>query len=346
MSGPPATGSRPRACVTGSPDPGRAGGHPRVPARGRGRRPRPPRRPAAARARPHRPPVRHHRPATAEDLDQALHIERDGDGLRRALRDRRRRPRSSGPATRSTSRRTDAARRSTAPTPRCRCTRRRSPRTPARCCPTRSGRRCCGRSGSTRTGEGTDVTRRARAGPLAGQARLRDGPADDRRRVGRRSRWRCWPRSVELRLAREAARGGVSLPLPEQEIDVEGDHWRLEFRSLLPVERVERPDLPAHRFRGGVVDGLRPGRAAAHAAAAGPARRTTPAPHRARTGHRVAGRDALPRLHPHPRPRAADPRRDGRMPAPGCCAAAGTSPSTARCRPIPSTPRWPRSTPT
>ncbi|MEZ5097798.1 MAG: RNB domain-containing ribonuclease [Nocardioides sp.] len=39
------------------------------------------------------------------------------------------------------------------------------------------------------------------------------------------------------RLAREAARGGVSLPLPEQEIDIEGDHWRLEFRSLLPVEQ-------------------------------------------------------------------------------------------------------------
>jgi len=41
----------------------------------------------------------------------------------------------------------------------------------------------------------------------------------------------------ELRLAREAARGGVSLPLPEQEIDVEGDQWRLEFRQQLPVEQ-------------------------------------------------------------------------------------------------------------
>ncbi|HTW16538.1 MAG TPA: RNB domain-containing ribonuclease [Nocardioides sp.] len=40
----------------------------------------------------------------------------------------------------------------------------------------------------------------------------------------------------ELRLAREAARGGVSLPLPEQEITVDGDAWSLEFRSLLPVE--------------------------------------------------------------------------------------------------------------
>jgi exoribonuclease R len=39
-----------------------------------------------------------------------------------------------------------------------------------------------------------------------------------------------------LRLQREAARGGVSLPLPEQEIDVSGERWTLSFRSLLPVE--------------------------------------------------------------------------------------------------------------
>ena len=40
----------------------------------------------------------------------------------------------------------------------------------------------------------------------------------------------------ELRLAREAARGGVSLPLPEQElVEVDG-HWELEFRRLTPVE--------------------------------------------------------------------------------------------------------------
>jgi len=38
------------------------------------------------------------------------------------------------------------------------------------------------------------------------------------------------------RLEREAARGGVSLPTPDQEIVMEGASWRLEFRSLLPVE--------------------------------------------------------------------------------------------------------------
>jgi exoribonuclease R len=40
----------------------------------------------------------------------------------------------------------------------------------------------------------------------------------------------------ELRLAREAARGGVSLPMPAQEIDVQDDGWRLEYREMLPVE--------------------------------------------------------------------------------------------------------------
>ncbi len=40
----------------------------------------------------------------------------------------------------------------------------------------------------------------------------------------------------ELRLAREAGRGGISLPLPEQEVDIEGDDWSLHFRSLIPAE--------------------------------------------------------------------------------------------------------------
>lgn len=42
----------------------------------------------------------------------------------------------------------------------------------------------------------------------------------------------------EKRLARDAARGGVSLPLPEQEVDTTDGPgpWQLEFRTLLPVE--------------------------------------------------------------------------------------------------------------
>ncbi|GAB2747274.1 RNB domain-containing ribonuclease [Nocardioides pakistanensis] len=40
----------------------------------------------------------------------------------------------------------------------------------------------------------------------------------------------------ELRRHREAERGGVSLPLPAQEIDIDGDRWSLSFRSMHPVE--------------------------------------------------------------------------------------------------------------
>jgi exoribonuclease R len=40
----------------------------------------------------------------------------------------------------------------------------------------------------------------------------------------------------ELRLAREAARGGVSLPLPDQEVDLDDGHWVLAFREPLAVE--------------------------------------------------------------------------------------------------------------
>ncbi len=86
------------------------------------------------------------------------------------------------------------------------------------------------------TGEGTDVeVERARVRSRAKlsyegvQADLDAGKADELigllKEVG------------ELRLAREAARGGVSLPLPEQELVESGDgHWELEFRRLTPVE--------------------------------------------------------------------------------------------------------------
>ncbi len=85
------------------------------------------------------------------------------------------------------------------------------------------------------TGEGTDVhvvrarvRSRARHDYAGLQRQLDDGTADEMftllREVG------------ELRKRREAARGGVSLPLPEQEIDVDGERWTLEFRRMLPVE--------------------------------------------------------------------------------------------------------------
>ena len=85
------------------------------------------------------------------------------------------------------------------------------------------------------TGEGTDVKveralvkSRAKLSYDGVQADLDAGRADDLigllKEVG------------ELRLAREAARGGVSLPLPEQELAEVDGHWELEFRRLTPVE--------------------------------------------------------------------------------------------------------------
>ncbi len=85
------------------------------------------------------------------------------------------------------------------------------------------------------TGEGTDVhVERARVRSTAklsyegAQQSIEDGSAGDvlllLKEIG------------ELRLERDAARGGVSLPLPEQEIDIRGERWVLEFRSMLPVE--------------------------------------------------------------------------------------------------------------
>jgi exoribonuclease R len=86
------------------------------------------------------------------------------------------------------------------------------------------------------TGEGTDATverarvrSTARLDYSAAQTSIDDGTAAESlallKEVG------------ELRLSREAARGGVSLPLPEQEIVIGGDRWSLEFRELLPVEQ-------------------------------------------------------------------------------------------------------------
>jgi len=85
------------------------------------------------------------------------------------------------------------------------------------------------------TGEGTDVDvrramvrSRARYAYDALQRDVDAGAADPvfdlLREVG------------ELRIKREAARGGVSLPLPEQEIDIDGERWSLQFRRMLPVE--------------------------------------------------------------------------------------------------------------
>ena len=85
-------------------------------------------------------------------------------------------------------------------------------------------------------GEGTDihverarVRSRAKLDYAGVQPLIDDGGADESLQLLREL--------GEKRLAREAARGGIDLPMPEQEIDIDGQEWRLEFRNLLPVER-------------------------------------------------------------------------------------------------------------
>ena len=87
-----------------------------------------------------------------------------------------------------------------------------------------------------KTGEGTDV--RVERALVKSRAKLSYEGVQADLDAGRASELIGLLKEVgELRLAREAARGGVSLPLPEQEL-VENDegHWELEFRQLTPVE--------------------------------------------------------------------------------------------------------------
>ncbi len=86
------------------------------------------------------------------------------------------------------------------------------------------------------TGEGTDV--QVERALVKSRAKLSYDQVQADLDAGRASELIGLLQEVgELRLAREAARGGVSLPLPEQEL-VENDegHWDLEFRRLTPVE--------------------------------------------------------------------------------------------------------------
>jgi len=84
-------------------------------------------------------------------------------------------------------------------------------------------------------GEGTDadvrralVRSRAKLDYASLQAEIDAGTADEMFTV--------LGEVGELRRRREVERGGVSLPLPDQEIDIDGAHWSLSFREMQPVE--------------------------------------------------------------------------------------------------------------
>ena len=124
----------------------------------------------------------------------------------------------------------------------------------------------------------------------------------------------------ERRIAQERARGGASLPMPEQQVTArDGGGFTLEFRPLGRGRGVERAGLAAHRHGRRPDDaGCRRGRAAHHA---GPdARGGGVVPEGGpRPGRRVAGGRALRRVRPRPgplqpAPPGPHPRGDGPVP--------------------------------
>ena len=76
-----------------------------------------------------------------------------------------------------------------------------------------------------------------------------------------------WGRSGSLARPPAAA---STLPMPEQEIVIDGERWPLEFRQLLPVERWNAQISLLCGFGAASLDALRRSRAAAHPAAADP----------------------------------------------------------------------------
>ena len=115
------------------------------------------------------------------------------------------------------------------------------------------------------------------------------------------------PEIGALLTARGLRRGAINLPLPEQDVEPDGDGWRLVLRGPGADGGAQRPDLPADRDGRRRHHARRPDRPAAHHAGAeagggGPAaRRRRPA------GRALAGRGR----------RRRGARRAGRLAAPG-----------------------------
>ena len=239
-------------------------------------------------------------PPGSMDLDQALHLARDGSGyvLSYAIADlgafitpgRPGRRRGAHP-------RADALRR-----------RLEGPAAPQG--PVRGRRVAAARPGPAgaalddppRLGRVADRRRGgAGAGPVDRQADLPGGAGVHRRRDGLGGA----PAAQGGRAPAADPRGGPRrhhLPTLEQEVHVDGRPVQPRVPRHAPGRELERPDVAADRLRRGVPDGLRAGRPAADAARPGPPRRPAAAPHRPGARHRVAGRAALRRPDPRARP--------------------------------------------
>ena len=181
-----------------------------------------------------RDPVRHDRPAGVDGPRPGAAPRAARERLPRPVRDRRRRSlrRAGGPMDQEAH---DAARRSTHRTRTRGSTRLRSPRARAACFPARHVPRSSGRWRSTRAARAIEVdVRRALVRSrekldYAGvQRSLDDGTAPSRCSSCARSA--CSARSARQR------RGGIDLPIPEQEVTRGRTATSSRFRAPLPVE--------------------------------------------------------------------------------------------------------------
>ena len=141
-------------------------------------------------------------------------------------------------------------------------------------------------------------------GPQPRAAHLRAGPGRDRRRLAARAL--ALLREVgQLREQRERERGGVSLQIPEQEIQADGGRLGAALPGAAAGRGLERPDLAAHRDGGRAHHALRPGRHPADHAAGRPGLAAPAAADGQGAAHPLAGRAGLSRVRPQPRPRRA-----------------------------------------
>ena len=201
--------------------------------------------------------------------------------------------RSSRRAAPSTPRCASAARPSTCPTARCRCTRPCSPRARPACCRTARAPPCCGRSTSTRTGERTAVD--VRRATVRSRARLDYAGVQADIDAGRpHPAVAALPELGALRRALAVARGrdraGAARPGGGAR-----RRGRLDHADPAAAARrgVERGDLAAHGHGGGGDHAGRGRRGAAHAARARAVGRRAAAAHGG-DARRSPGRTARP----------------------------------------------------
>ena len=245
-------------------------------------------------------------------------------------------PRSSPRAGRWTSRRTSAARRSTRRTGTPASTRRRSPRAPAASCPTRSARPSSGRWRSTGAARGSRSTSARRSSAAARSSTTRASSA----------RWRTATAGDSLNLLqevgllrqeREERRGGIALPIPEQEVEQGENGYELAFRAPLPVEgwnaqiSLMAGQAAAELMLGAQVGILRT-LPTADPKAVERLRRTAKA-----LGVDWAAEAHVRRRDPHASIRRCRRTRRSSPSRPSCSAAPATRPSTTRFRPARST---------